>query len=208
MKITYKKGKGDKIHISADGEYAFTVDETYFYSLSLKENMELSSEELNEIAEKVGERRAYNYAVSLLSRREHTEKELHDKLKRKGYGQYAEKVAERLISEGYLSDERFARLYVRELVNLKGYGKRRIKDEMLRKGIDRELACQILEETEFSDDKLHELINKKYLRYLDTEKGVQKTVNSLLRLGYSYGEIRDALRDFEDESEFYEVTYE
>ena len=130
MKITYKKGRGDKIHVSVDGEYAFTVDEVYFYSLNLKENADVTAEELKEITIKAGERRAYNYAVSLLSRREHTVKEITEKLKRKGYGQFCEKVTDRLISEGYLSDERFAKLYVRELINLKGYGKRRIRDEL------------------------------------------------------------------------------
>ena len=128
MKITYKKGKGDKIHVSADGEYVFTVDEGYFFSLNIKEDADISSEEFNRITEKAGERRAYNYAVSLLSRREHTVNEITEKLRRKGYTQFAENVCSRLISEGYLSDERFARLYVRELVNLKGYGKRRIKE--------------------------------------------------------------------------------
>ena len=208
MKITYKKGKGDKIHVSADGEYVFTVDEGYFFSLNIKEDADISSEEFNRITEKAGERRAYNYAVSLLSRREHTVNEITEKLRRKGYAQFAENVCSRLISEGYLSDERFARLYVRELVNLKGYGKRRIKDELLRKGVDRELVSDILEESEIPESRLTEIINKKYLRYLDTEKGVQKTVNALLRLGYSYGEIRDALREIADENEFYEVTDE
>ena len=205
MKITYKKGKGDKIHVSVDGEYAFTVDEAYFYSLNLKENTELTVEELSEITLKAGERRAYNYAVSLLSRREHTVKEIVDKLKRKDYGQFAEKTADRLMSEGYLSDERFAKLYVRELINLKGYGRRRIKDELFRKGISREIADEVLIEAEFPDNRLKEIINKKYFRYLDNEKGIQKTINALLRLGYSYGEIRDALREFADENNIYEV---
>ena len=205
MKITYKKGKGDKIHVSVDEQYAFTVDEVYFYSLNLKENTELTVEELGEITLKAGERRAYNYAVSLLSRREHTVKEIVEKLKRKGYGQFADKTTDRLMNEGYLSDERFAKLYVRELINLKGYGRRRIKDELFRKGISRETADEVLAETEFPDSRLRDVIEKKYLRYLNNEKGIQKTINALLRLGYSYGEIRDALREIADENNVYEV---
>ena len=205
MKITYKKGKGDKIHVSVDEQYAFTVDEVYFYSLNLKENTELTVEELSEITLKAGERRAYNYAVSLLSRREHTVKEIVEKLKRKGYGQFADKTTDRLMNEGYLSDERFAKLYVRELINLKGYGRRRIKDELFRKGISRETADEVLAETEFPDSRLRDVIEKKYLRYLNNEKGIQKTINALLRLGYSYGEIRDALREIADENNVYEV---
>ena len=208
MKITYKKGKGDKIHVSVDGEYAFTVDETFFHSLCLNEKREYSAEELNEITEKAGERRAYNYAVSLLSRRDHSVKEITDKLTQKGYGQYASHVAEKLAEQGYLSDERFAEMYVRELLNLKNYGKKRIRQELIRKGISRDIIENVISEAEFSDGRLRELIERKYMRYLDTEKGAQKTINALLRLGYSYGEIRDALKEIAENEEFYEVMYE
>ena len=205
MKITYKKGRGDKIHVSVDGEYAFTVDEVYFYSLNLKENADITAEELKEITLKAGERRAYNYAVSLLSRREHTVKEITEKLTRKGYGQFSEKTTDRLITEGYLSDERFARLYVNELINLKSYGRRRIKDELYRKGISRDIANIALEEAEFPETKLRELVERKYMRYLNDEKGLKKTINALLRAGYSYSEIRDALKEVAEENEVYEV---
>ena len=208
MKITYKKGKGDKIHVSVDGEYAFTVDETFFHSLCLNEKREYSAEELNEITEKAGERRAYNYAVSLLSRRDHSVKEITDKLTQKGYGQYASVAAEKLLLQGYLSDERFAEMYVRELLNLKNYGKKRIRQELIRKGISRDIIENVISEAEFPDGRLRELIERKYMRFLDTEKGVQKTVNALLRLGYSYGEIRDALKEIAENEEFYEVMYE
>lgn len=209
MKLTYKKGKGDKIHLSVDGEYALTVDEAFFYSLSLKENQEISSEELNELAGKIGERRAYNQAVALLSRRDHSEKELTFKLTQKGYGKYGENVVMKLRAQGFLDDYRFATLFVRELINLKGYGRRRIEQELMRKGVSREIITEVLSETEFSDERLNELIKKKYLRYLDTEKGVQKAVNGLLRLGYSYGEIRDALSKYTENPEDYdEVIYE
>ena len=43
------------------------------------------------------------------------------------------------------------------------------------------------------------LIERRYLRQLDTEKGVQKTVAALQRMGYSFGEIRDALRKVQED---------
>lgn len=208
MKITYKKGKGDKIHLYCDGEYTLTVDEVFFHSLSINNEEEMTSSELSHIAEKIGERRAYNYAVSLLSRREHTAFEITDKLIHKGYGQYASAVSQKLIDQGYLSDERFAYLYVKELVNLKNYGKKRITQELIRKGVSRDIIETVMSEAEFPESRLRELIEKKYSRYLDTEKGVQKTVNALLRLGYSYSEIRDVLKEIAENEEFCEVMYE
>ena len=208
MKVTYKKGKGDKIHLYCDGEYALTVDEIFFHSLSIKNNQEMSSSELSLVAEKIGERRAYNHALSLLSRREHTVKEITNKLTQKGYEQYAVSVAEKLQEQGYLSDERFTHLYVKELINLKNYGKKRITQELIRKGVSRDIIETVLSEAEFPDGRLRELIEKKYMRFLDTEKGAQKTVNALLRLGYSYGEIKDALKEIVENEDFYEVMYE
>ena len=201
MKLTYKKGKQDKIHISVDGEYSFTVDETYFLSMGIYNGKEVDSSEVNEIIETVNIRRAYNYAVSLLSRRDHSERELMTKLTQKGYTQGAEEAIAKLRDGGYVSDERFARLYVRELQTFKKYGKRRIEQELYRKGIDREIIREVLDETDFDEDELVTLINKKYGRYLADEKGVAKTINGLLRMGYSYGEIRDALKTINENIE-------
>lgn len=209
MKLTYKKGKQDKIHISVDGEYSFTVDETYFLSMGIYNGKEVDSDELEEIRETVNVRRAYNYAVSLLARRDHSEKELMTKLTQKGYTDGAEKAIDKLRVGGYVSDERFARLYVRELRTLKKYGKRRIEQELYRKGIDRDIISEVLDETDFGESELVTLIERKYRRYLSDEKGIQKTVNGLLRMGYSYGEIRDALKTINENTKFDdEVIYE
>lgn len=209
MKLTYKKGKQDKIHISVDGEYSFTVDETYFLSMGIYNGKEVDSDELEEIRETVNVRRAYNYAVSLLARRDHSEKELMEKLSRKGYTDGAEVAIEKLRNSGYVSDERFAKLYVRELRSLKKYGKRRIEQELYRKGIDRDIISEVLEETDFDESELVTLIERKYSRYLGDEKGIQKTINSLVRMGYGYGEIRDALKAINENTEFdNEVIYE
>ncbi len=83
---------------------------------------------------------------------------------------------------------------------LKKYGKRRIEQELYRKGVDRDIISEVLEETDFEESELVALIERKYSRYLGDEKGIQKTVNSLLRMGYSYGEIRSALNEIKENS--------
>lgn len=199
MKLTYKKGKGDKIHISIDGEYRITVDEMYFSSLYLKDGQEISEEDYAELEETVKIRRAYNCAVSLLSRRDHSKKELLRKLTEKGYSDGAQAAIQKLCDSGYISDERFCRLYASELVRLKGYGKRRIEQELYRKGIDRDIIQNVLEEISFDSDTLSGIIKKKYLSKMSDERGRQKVFNALMRLGYSYGEIRDALKNIDEE---------
>ena len=90
MKITFKKGKADKIHISADGEYRLTVDEGYLCTLGIKHNDEISEDEFLLLEEKISIRRAYNYCVSLLSRRDHSVKELKTKLLQIGFDELSE----------------------------------------------------------------------------------------------------------------------
>lgn len=199
MKLTYKKGKGDKIHISIDGEYKLTVDEMYFASLYLKDGQEISQEEYSELESTVNIRRAYNCAVSLLSRRDHSENELMRKLHEKGYGEGAQEAVEKLKSSGYVDDERFCRMYAGELIRLKGYGKRRVEQELYRKGVSRETISNVLEEITFDNNTLSDIIKRKYLSRMADEKGRNKAVNALMRLGYSYGEIRDALNEINEE---------
>lgn len=199
MKLTYKKGKGDKIHISIDGEYRLTVDKMYFASLYLKDGQEISDEEYAELEDTVNIRRAYNCAVSLLSRRDHSKKELLQKLRSKGFADGAEEALKKLCDSGYIDDERFCRLYASELVRLKGYGKRRIEQELYLKGIDRDIIYNVLEEISFDSDTLSDIIKRTYLSKMSDEKGRQKAFNALMRLGYSYGEIRDALKYIDEE---------
>lgn len=207
MILTYKKGKGDKIHISVDGEYCITVDEMYFSSLYLTNGQEISEDELLELQRCIDSRRAFNYAVALLTKRAHSEREILDKLKLKGITEGVDQAVEKLKRLGYINDEHFAELYTNELINVKKYGRRRVEQELYRKGIDRELIASAVENADFSEDRLIELIKRKYMRFLSDEKGVKRTVDSLLRLGYSYSEIRSALTEINYETES-EVSYE
>lgn len=209
MKLNFKEGKGDKIHVLVDGEYYFTVDKACFAVMGIYQGKEVTRDELALLGRNAEERRAYNCAVSYLSRRDHSAKELLLKLRQKGYMESAEKAVDKLRQEGYIDDERFARMYVRELINIKKYGKKRIEQELYRKGIDREIISLVLEETDFDENELCALIKRKYLRYLSDEKGIKKTVASLMRMGYSFGEIKSALNIIADEDEMsFEVSDE
>ena len=199
MKLTYKKGKGDKIHISIDGEYRLTVDELYFASLYLKDGQEISEEDYAALEETVNIRRAYNCAVSLLSRRDHSKKELLRKLREKGYTDGAEAAIEKLEESGYIDDERFCRMYASELVRLKGYGKRRVEQELSFKGVDRDIIRSVLDEILFDTDKLSVIIKRKYLSKMSDEKGRRKAFDALVRLGYTYSEIREAIKNIDEE---------
>lgn len=208
MKLNFKAGRGNKIHIHIDGEYKMTADSDFVSSLGYGENYDINEEELAVLERAVSSRRAFNKATDLLSRRDHGEKELLLKLRQRGFKEEAEEAIEKLKYYGYIDDRKFAENYVKELIRIKHYGKRRIEQELFRKGIDREIIGEVLEGAEFPESELASLIERKYYRYLTDEKGVKKTINSLLRMGYSYGEIKDALKAVSETEEFTEDFYE
>ncbi|RBP79958.1 regulatory protein RecX [Marinomonas rhizomae] len=82
----------------------------------------------------------FDQALSLLSHREHSKKELSTKLKIRGHGEEEiESIIERLEEMNYLNDARFAEIFVRGRIN-KPLGANRIRQELIQKGISSELA--------------------------------------------------------------------
>ena len=197
--LTLRPGKNNKVHLLLDGEYAMTADSDFVAFSGLYDNMILDDEALADLQGKVNARRAFNKASDLLALRDHSEKELLQKLRQKGFADGAEEAMEKLKSYGYLDDSRFALRFAQELQRVKHYGKKRIEQELYRKGVSREVVSDTLEQLNFDEDALPALIERKYLRQLDTEKGVQKTVAALQRMGYSFGEIRDALQKVQED---------
>ena len=112
-------------------------------------------------------------ALKILERRDVSRKMLLDKLTEKGISNTdAEEVADWLCGLGVVNDERFAGLVVRHYA-AKGYGKRRICDELYRRGIDRELWDAALDELPETDDTVDRLLGAK-LRGDISPEGLQR----------------------------------
>ncbi len=200
MKLSIKEGKANKIHIYVDEEYRATVDSDYWYSEKYRNYKEINDEELTELLDAVSFRRAYNKGLDLLSRRPHGTKELIKKLCEKGHEKdSAEKACDRLSELGLLNDEEFARILANELYERKGYGIKRIKQEIVFRGIDREIAENAIESLDIdTQTRIILVIKKKYLNKLDDEKGRKRAIDGLMRLGYSYTDIKNALNSISE----------
>ena len=55
---------------------------------------------------------------------------------------------------------------------------------------------------EFDGERIIEIIERKYKRCFEDEKQKQRAINGLLRLGYSYSEIKDAFCRIKEDEEF------
>lgn len=134
-------------------------------------------------------------AVSLLSFRAHSRKELADKLKQKtGCGDAElDEVLNRLEELGFLNDRTYAASVVRSCVR-KGYGAKRALSELSRRGVPKELREEALEEMPQMAGTLECLIRAR-LRNPDDRDEVRKVSAAMSRRGYSWDEIRRALEN-------------
>ena len=208
MKITAKQGKGTKIHIHIDGEYLLTVDEDFWFSSGYISGDEINDGDLAAFKEAAGSRLAFNSAMFSLDMRDHSEKEIRQKLSRKYDAHSVDTAVEKLVDLGLVNDRRYAELLTRELFERKKYGKNRVRSELFRKGIDSDIVNEVLEAYEEENEpdnveKIVDIIRKKYYNKLIDEKSRQKVVAALVRLGYSFSDIRQAMREFSSD-EFFE----
>lgn len=208
MKLSVKQGKANKIHIYIDEEYRATVDSDFWYSEKYRNYQEINEEELTELIDTVSFRRAYNKGLDFLSRRPFGTKELIKKLCEKGHEkEYAQKACERLSELGLLNDEEYARILANDLLERKSYSVKRIKQELSFRGIDREIVENTVDSLDNDPQKsIIILVKKKYINKLNDEKGKKQTVDALLRLGYSYSDIKNALNTISefDGDDFYD----
>jgi regulatory protein len=89
--------------------------------------------------------RALDIGYAYLNRRERTVSEVRGQLERKGVsGELIEAAVQAFTEQGFLDDERFARLFVADKRELEQWGSERIRRGLLARGVDRELTQRAL----------------------------------------------------------------
>lgn len=146
--------------------------------------------------------RTYDRAVMMLAARGRAAKDLERQLLRKGEpAELARLAVERLASEGFLDDTAYARSYVRSKASGAGFARRRIQQELGRKGVERAAADDAIEEI-FQEEEIDEvaaattLASKRIrsLRNVDPQSRKRRLYAYLTRRGYSPDVIGRAIR--------------
>ena len=134
---------------------------------------------------------AFDKAVSLLAMREHTKNELKDKLEKKGYREDdISDAISRLDREGYISEERFAEVFIRSRLKKSPEGKSVLLYRLAEKGCQRDIAANAIDEA--WEDKLWLDPLKKELETLERRKGEEYAFSKMRQKVFSYSEIREA----------------
>ena len=145
---------------------------------------------------------AKNWAVEYL-KRPHSEKEVRRKLRDRGCAEAdIETVVALCIDYGFIDDGEYAGMIVRHYAAM-GYGPGRVRTELDRRGIPRELWDGALAELPEDTAAIDRLLAAR-LRGKDASdrRERDKAANALFRKGYSWNDIRAALsrygQDMED----------
>jgi len=185
-----------------DGELAMNLDTETLLKSGFKMGQEIDDEQLHNLILSSDSRRASEKALYLLEHRNHSQKELADKISRVTSREAAEAAALHMVEIGLVNDEAYAKSLTAELLNRKNYSASRIRHELQIKGIDRELAESIVEDLAPDPvEKITELIKNKYGLNADDEKKHRRSIATLQRLGYRWDDIRTAFNQLKNEDE-------
>lgn len=139
-------------------------------------------------------------AMRLIGMQPMSKKELRDKLVAKGEDEAdADYSAGWLEEMGVLNDGVYAGMVVRHYA-AKGYGASRIRNELYRHGVPKDMWDAALDEMPEQDDKMDKFIRSRLADPADRAQ-VKKVADGLMRRGYSWGEIKAALERFKAEIE-------
>ena len=128
-------------------------------------------------------------------------KELTDRLKEKGEdADCAEQVAAWLQELHLLNDAEYAGMCVRHYA-AKGYGVSRIRSELYRRGVPRELWDDALQKLPEQEAQIDRLLQKKLRSAAPDRDAMRKASDYLFRRGFTWDEIREAIDRFQAGSE-------
>lgn len=203
-----KKGKKD-VTIQLDNDKFLILSLEVFLKSGLKKGDEISADRFSFLIEQNKLFHIKQRAFRLLGRRPHSASELKRKLWNKDYEQkLIDKVIADLKKNGYLNDSDFIREFVAEKRKTKSWSIKKIKAELIKRGLPSRLINDIIEEQPESDFENAMKIAKKKLDVLIKNNLEPKEVRNklstfLFSKGFDYEMIKEVcvklLKDETDE---------
>ena len=172
------------------------VSENEVIAFSLYTGKEIGEEEAERLLESLRRSKLKEKTIALLARKPMSRRELERKLGEWEAGeQEREEICVRMEELGFLNDREYAARVVRHY-SAKGYGARKLRDELYHRGVPREFWEQALEQAADSADTIDAFIEKKLAGREPDRKELKKISDALARRGYSWSDINDGLRRF------------
>lgn len=174
--------EGDPLRITRDELLRF----------GLYQGMDLSPELVVQLQQAGARSESRARAARMASSRMLSKKELTERLEKKGVApETADETAEWLETLGAVDDVAYAGVIVRHYGG--SYGEKRVRQELQRRGIPRELWDEALEQLPDSAETIDRILQAKLRGKTLDGAALKKLSDALLRRGFSWSDIRPAL---------------
>ncbi|MBR2753864.1 RecX family transcriptional regulator [Candidatus Saccharibacteria bacterium] len=211
----------ERVNVFVNDEYSFSLNIKQVVDFGIKVGKNISEDELTELKRASEFGKLYQRALEWALMRPRSKKELQDylyrKLKMPSSGRssrpssrgsslrprsncgcpsedifkFSQTIVEKLISKGYVDDKKFAEWYVENRFIKKGVSQKRLRMELIKKGISKEIIDEVLSNRN-DEEEIKKVIAKKRDKYDD-----EKLINYLVRQGFSYQLAQNLVRGYE-----------
>lgn len=185
------------------------VTENEVVAFALYAGKELSDEDYGQLMEAAGRSRVRGKALDLIAAKPMSRRELTQRLTEKPFRKHknstgrepiateeqAEEVCDWLEDLGYLNDAEYARAVARHY-SARGYGERKVKDELFRRGVPRQHWEEALEAAEPPEQGIDAFLRSRFKGETPDEKDLKRASDALARRGYRWDEIKEGLRRY------------
>ena len=193
------KEKADSFIVTFEDGTEIKVNAAQIADYGIYNEREFTQEEFAQLNEGLENSASKARALRILGSRNLSANEIEKRLIGRGESaQTARNTALWLEEMGYLNDEEYAKSIVRHYAT-KGYGAARIKSELFRRGIKREIwedALQNINVEETEDAAYNYVVSR--LKGSASKEDLRRVTDALCRRGYNYEEARTAVNRYKD----------
>ena len=185
----------DRVNVFVDDKFSFSLDISQVVDLKIKVGLLVSAADLAEFKKASEFGKLYQRALEWVLVRPRSERELRDYLYKKIYEKkldknYIDRIIEKLKDKKYVDDLKFAEYYVENRFSKKGISLKRLKMELLKKGVSKEIIEEVLAgSSRNEEEEIKKVILKKRSKYDD-----EKLTAYLVRQGFQYDLVRELVR--------------
>ena len=191
MIISSLQKKRNDVEIFLEDGSKISLDYHVVVDSGIRKNDVLSEDKIKYLINRSELNKIKNQAFRFLSLRNHSSHELKLKLVKKNYPrELIDDAINQLREKDFINDREFAKQFIEEKINKKKSGFYKIKSELNKKGIERELIEELLSslDSEISLDNAFKLAKKKYAQLIqkkiDNKKLNQKIFSFLASKGF------------------------
>ena len=213
--------KIEKYKFLKNGKYEVLIDNNKYIiyeDIIIKNNLlvkkEIDRKELDILLKDNSFYEAYYKAITYINKKLRTKKEIVNYLKKYEFdNKVISDVIKKLEEDKYLNDDIYLKAYIHDQMVLKMIGPNKIKDDLIKKGINEEIVSKNL--NVYTKDIELEKLNKIIPKLINTNKNKSsyylknKILNDMLNKGFTKEYIMDVIEQENfDDSDIYKKEYE